>query len=314
MSDYDSIQKKHNLVVGIFTLVGIVALGWMIFLFGDLPVAVSRIRSFQVYVQFPSAPGIQENTPVQFCGYQVGRVVAVIAPKVIADRETGRVYHHVKAVLAIDKEYVDIPANIQVKLIKRGLGSSYIELLPRHGSVYPPEPLDSNRPETAFLCRGMVLEGSTGASTEFLPEETQQQLEELAKNLTDLSSDAEKVLGDEENQDNFKKLLAKSVVALEEIRRFSAAGVETLTIANKSIEEISASLVATNSDMSIVARELRVTIEKLNSGQGSAGKFLNDGRLYENLLDSTEELEMMAKRMNELLVQWQREGMKFKHF
>ena len=80
MSDYESSQRRRDVVVGIFVVLGLTALGWMIFKFGDLPTAVSRMKSFQVYVQFPTAPGVQKDTPVRFCGYQIGRVTSVMAP------------------------------------------------------------------------------------------------------------------------------------------------------------------------------------------------------------------------------------------
>jgi hypothetical protein len=32
------------------------------------------MRSFEIYVQFPPAPGVEKDTPVRFFGYQIGRV------------------------------------------------------------------------------------------------------------------------------------------------------------------------------------------------------------------------------------------------
>jgi ABC-type transporter Mla subunit MlaD len=64
----------------------------MILKFGDLPTAVTRLKSFNVYVQFPTAPGVMKDTPVRFCGYQVGRVTTVQPPHT-RDHNTHQYYH-----------------------------------------------------------------------------------------------------------------------------------------------------------------------------------------------------------------------------
>jgi ABC-type transporter Mla subunit MlaD len=53
VSDYEAAQRRRDVVVGIFVILGLGALGWMILKFGDLPSAITRMKSFQVYVQFP---------------------------------------------------------------------------------------------------------------------------------------------------------------------------------------------------------------------------------------------------------------------
>ncbi|MDO8303132.1 MAG: MlaD family protein, partial [Sedimentisphaerales bacterium] len=120
MSDYDAIQKKRNIIVGVFVVIAMIALTWLVFIFGDLPTAVTELRSFYVYVQFSQAPGIERNTPVRFAGYQIGRVVAVKPPEPMRDLVTGLNYHQTLVVMAIDKQFVNIPSTVRVKLMKRG--------------------------------------------------------------------------------------------------------------------------------------------------------------------------------------------------
>ena len=126
MSDYETTQRRRNMIVGVFVVIGVCALIWLIFKFGDLPTAVTKMSSFEVYVQFPTAPGVQTDTPVRFCGYQIGRVTKVMAPEIRKDMVTSLEYYQTIVVLSIDKTYVNIPSNIDVKLMSRGLGSSYI--------------------------------------------------------------------------------------------------------------------------------------------------------------------------------------------
>ena len=128
MSDYETSERRRNLIVGVFVVGALCALLWLIFQFRDLPGAVTKLNSFPVLVQFPTAPGVQKDTPVQFCGYQIGRVTKVMYPEPRRDLITGQVYHQILVVLSIDKKHVNIPSNVEVKLMTRGLGSSYIDL------------------------------------------------------------------------------------------------------------------------------------------------------------------------------------------
>ena len=173
MSDYETVQKRRNLIVGAFVFVGVCALAWLIFQFGDLPVIAGKWRSYQVKAQFPTATGVQKNTPVRFCGYQVGKVTEVKPPEILKDPETGLSYHQAVVIISIENEYSNIPADVEVKLMTRGLGSSYIE-------IKPPTP-DPDKPTKGVLTAGKVLQGSTGVSSEFFPEESQKKLEQLVE-------------------------------------------------------------------------------------------------------------------------------------
>jgi hypothetical protein len=42
---------------------------------------------------------------------------------------------------------------------------------------------------------------------------------------------------------------------------------------------------------------MQMVLAKVNTGDGTAARVLNDGRLYENLLDSSEELKMSLEQL-----------------
>ena len=316
MTDYSAIQKRRNILVGIFVVIATFALVGLVWIFGDLPIAVSKLRSFQVIAQFASAPGIQKNTPVQLGGYQVGRVINVMAPETLKDKE-GREYLQTKVILAIDKKYVNIPSNVDVKLMKRGLGSSYIELV-----VDPTkklEPTDPNRPETAYLQPGMLLYGTTGTVSEFFPEETQKQITSLADRLIVLVDNANDVLGDEQTKKDAKAIIANLAKAseqatktLKEIENFSVTGQTTLQHADVQMTRMVNAVADVSENLSMTLSELRVTIDKANNGDGTAARILNDGRLYENLLDSSQELELLLEEMRAFVAQSREKGIKIK--
>ncbi|MBN1807129.1 MAG: MCE family protein [Sedimentisphaerales bacterium] len=317
MSDYETTQKRRNIIVGVFVVVGVCALVWLIFKFGDLPTAVTKMGSFEVYVQFPTAPGIQIDTPVRFCGYQIGRVTKVMPPRVRKDMVTGLEYYQAVVVLSIDKTYPTIPSNIDVKLMSRGLGSSYIELKLYPGR--PVEPLDPNRPETIYLVDKIFLQGSTGMTSEFFPEESQKKLEDLVDGLRVLVANANDILGDRSNKENLKKTIANLTDAsreakntIEEFRRFAIAGRTTLTNVDAKTNELVVSLVDTSEKIGKASTQMCLILEKINDGQGSAAKLINDGRFYESLLEDTLQLQLLLDELKAFITRARVSGIPLK--
>ena len=297
MIDYETTQRNRNITVGIFVLMGLGALVWLIYKFGDLPTKASEYCSFEVFVKFPTAQGIQKNTTVQFCGYPVGRVTNIMAPQLLKDEFTSLLYHQTMVILSIDRKYVNIPSNVDIKVMTRGLGSSYIEM-----KVVPGLPLqawDPNRPETKFLVDKMLLQGSAGMTSEFFPEESQQKLDSLANRLIELIDNSNAILGDAENRKNIKASLTNMTEVtkeisqtLEEFGNLFAAGTEV------------------SEELGKTAVELRQILEKINSGDGSAGKLINDGRLYENLLENTEQLQLLLEETKKIISEYRKKGIK----
>jgi phospholipid/cholesterol/gamma-HCH transport system substrate-binding protein len=283
--------------VGIFVVAALGALVWLIFMFEDLPGFVTAWKSFEVRVQFRNAPGVQKDTPVRFCGYQIGSVATVMAPQIrqeIRDGEkTGLEYHQTLVVLSINNEYVNIPYSSEVKLMTRGLGSSYIE-------ITPPLP-DPNKPVTKFLKDGSLLQGSTGMTSEFFPEESQKKLDELANKLDTLLNNVNDVIGDEENKENIKKTLAnlsetsnQAAQALDEFEGFFAAVIDT------------------SEELSKTAAELRLILEKVNAGEGTIAKLVNDGRLYEDLLENSQQMQVLLEELREFTAKSRDKGLPIK--
>jgi phospholipid/cholesterol/gamma-HCH transport system substrate-binding protein len=299
VSDYETTQRWRNITVGIFVIIALCALVWLIFIFQDLPGAVTEIRSFQIFVKFPTAPGVQNDTPVNFCGYQIGRVTDVMPPAPRYDERIGKTYYQTMCVLSIDKRYKNIPSNVNVKVMTRGLGSSYIDL--KVNPYKELEPLEPNRPETQYLVNGMELQGSTGTTNEFFPEETQKKLEDVITGIEELVHNANDIIGDEQNKQNIQKTLdnlsvvtAKAADALDDLNQFTGT-------ANEAAEELAGTI-----------RQLRMISDKINSGNGTAAKFVNDGRLYENLLEDTEQLDVLIQDLKNLVTEYRAKGIKVK--
>ncbi|MCD4830819.1 MAG: MlaD family protein [Anaerohalosphaeraceae bacterium] len=316
MSDYDSIQQRRNMIVGGFVVVGIVVFIYLIFIFGEMPVSIAKLTSFPVNVRFPSAPGVQENTPVQYCGYHIGRVTHVSAPMLYKNEKNGLFSHQVMVTIAIDNDYKNIPSNTRVELIRRGLGSSYVEL-----KTKPMRAEEFDKLEPRFLQAGMELQGYNSSGNEFLPADIQDKMNLVVEKVTLLIDNVNTVIGDEANRDNLKDILANLSVATEEsietlkqIREFSAAGNETMKTANAKISDVSETVINTGQDLSEALIELKRVLFKINNGQGTVSKLLNDDRLYENLLDSSEELQLSIEKMKKTFEKTSKDGIQIKVF
>lgn len=322
MSDYETIQRKRNIFVGAFVIIGMCALGWLIFKFGDLPTAVTKMGSVGIFVQFPMAPGVQKDTPVRFCGYQIGRVTGVMPPRIRKDLNTNQEYHQTVVILTIDKKYVDIPSNVNIKLMTRGLGSSYIELKVDPESL-PAPPRDPNRPETCFLVDGMWLQGSTGISSEFFPEESQKKLDSLVEDLGAFINNADDIIGDPNNKENVKRILAnlsgaseaateaiqQATQTMEEFKKFATAGTKTLENADAKVDKAIVAMIDTSEQLSKATEQLRLILEKINSGQGTAGMLVNDGRFYESLLENADQMQVLLEEMKLFVAQARNKGL-----
>jgi phospholipid/cholesterol/gamma-HCH transport system substrate-binding protein len=298
------------MVVGVFVIVAVIAFFWMIFKFGDLPGIISEVRSFEVRIQFPSAPGVQRDTPVRFCGYQIGSVTKVLPPDNLRDLNTGQYYFQTVVIASIDNRYYSkIPAGVEAKLMTRGLGSSYIELR------VPPK----DTREGKFLVEGSLLQGSTGVTSEFFPEETQRKLDELITGITAFVNSSNEIVGDTENKANLKAALAnlarasqEATEAMREIHELSAAGKTTIQNADARMDRLTNSLVSTSDKLGEALTHMERVVDKIDNGDGTAGKLINDGRLYEQLLEDSRQLELVLQDLKSFVAQSKEKGVPIK--
>jgi len=275
-------------------------------MFGDFPTYFNKARSFQVFVQFRTAPRVDKGTPVRFCGYAIGSVIKVMAPTVRAEitkdngektdknngEKTERKYHQAVVILGIRNKYANIPSDVEVKLMMRGLGSSYIEFR-----------VDPNSKEKKFLVDGMWLQGSTGMTSEFFPEESQEKLDKLIDTMKAALDNVNEVIGDPNSQEYAKKILA-------DVSDVTGQAKQTL----KELENFFVAGTGVSDELSKTVAEMRKILEKVNNGEGTAARFVSDGKLYEGLVDDTKQLEMLLQDLRSLVKKIREKGLRFSIF
>ena len=136
-------------------------------------------------------------------------------------------------------------------------------------------------------------------ASDFFPPEVQDKLEDLVDSMTALTENTNAIIGDSENQTNIKKMVANIEMAslqadatLQSVQKFSDIGAEKIEVIGDKVAIAAEQLEGTLSQM-------RQLLAKIDAGSGTAGKMVNDGRLYENLIESSRELKMLLKQLKE---------------
>jgi len=99
---------------------------------------------------------------------------------------------------------------------------------------------------------------------------------------------------------------------IEEFRKFAVAGTTTLKSADTKAEELVVAMVDTSEEVSKAAAQMRLILEKINNGQGSASRLINDGRFYENLLENTQQVQLLLEELKSFVAQARDKGVPIK--
>jgi phospholipid/cholesterol/gamma-HCH transport system substrate-binding protein len=156
-------------------------------------------------------------------------------------------------------------------------------------------------------------------TSEFFPEESQKKLEDIADSLKSLIDNANIILGDRQNQenlrkslDNFVKVSAQAEATFKQIEDFASAGKTTFENLGSEMDSATASLIQTADELSLTLKSTRTILAKVDEGDGTMSKLLNDGKLYESLLENTDQLLLLLGETREMIATFKAEGVKLK--
>jgi phospholipid/cholesterol/gamma-HCH transport system substrate-binding protein len=137
-------------------------------------------------------------------------------------------------------------------------------------------------------------------------------------------------VGDQDNQISIKAALAnvkdatsQAKETLASIRKFSDTGTVAVEDTSKNVSTTLASIRNLSDKGTVVVeeiamdlgnslKELQIVLQRAKEGDGTAARLLNDGRLYENLLDSSRELELALEQLKFLAADAREKGIKLK--
>jgi phospholipid/cholesterol/gamma-HCH transport system substrate-binding protein len=284
--------------VGLFVIAGFISVVAVIFLMTNPATLRGR---YMVFTRLSDAGGIREGDAVQMRGVIIGRVHAF---EFVNDNQEVSVELEIEG----DKH---IPTDSYSRLAGAGLvGGRTMEVVPgiaasfvEEGDTIPSASAVGGIMETAedvALRAGTVLD----QMNKLLSDPTIASVQSTASETERMMRDLRAVIAVQQRQ------LADLTASLNR----SAAGLETLTDSvNGALGGVRPSLTSATARADSTMAQIRITSERLdrtaasidsilgrlNAGQGSMGKFLNDDAFYNNFSRAADEIALLAKDLRE---------------
>lgn len=248
--------------VGSAVLLGLILLAYMTIKVGGF--SFFQENGYRLYVVFNTASGLDKKAPVQISGVEVGKVEEI----------------------KLDEEGARITLRIQSDVkIKRGgyaavrssglLGDRLVEIVPGRESV--------------FLKDGDVLPSQQGAPD---MENLMNQFSNIADDVKVITSSLREVLGSQEGKESLKDILANVRSLTKGINEFVQTNRDSLGRSVENFEAFSDSLKKEGNEL---VASLNNMAKKMERGEGTIGKLLNDEEAYDKLNASLDDLGQSLK-------------------
>lgn len=248
--------------VGSAVLLGLVILAYMTFKVGGF--SFFRENGYRLYVVFNTASGLDKKAPVQISGVEVGRVEEIK----LAD-EGARITLRIQSGVKIKRGgYASVRSSGL-------LGDRFVEIVPGK--------------ENVFLKDGDVLSAQQGAPD---MENLMNQFSSIAEDVKVITSSLREVLGSPEGKESLKDIVANVRSLTKGINEFVQTNRDSLGRSVANFESFSDSLKKNGNEL---MASLNNVSKKLERGEGTIGKLINDDEAYNKLNASLDDLGKSLK-------------------
>lgn len=319
-------EREKNVAVGMTVIIGLAALSGMIVWFTGLPEMFQR--GYIIRMHFPGTYDLQAGEPIYVVGMQVGRVTN------IEFTDSKNPAAGVTFTARIDSN-IRLPGTTRPTMFTKGFtGKGYLELKldgppitdPQTGQPYESLPTDGTCPPLVGMHRGSGL----------IPDEVTEAVKGLGK-LTDtlsslLSPASQPATGpagsqpgatqpSQEGSVGIMGVVAKLSRTLDDIHAVMGDvqnqqnihdSLANINKVSQKFNDLTDQLITDAENISVLLKTVNKAAGKLESGDGTVSRLLNDPKLYNNLLDATQQLNDLLKEMRLLVEGWKKEGMKVK--
>lgn len=277
---------SREVKIGIFVAGTILIMAVFIFIVGDLSTWFKK-PGYPLSVSFPTVIGLENRAAVRLAGVKIGYV-----------KEIRLAESRARLILSISPQY-KVPKGSKAGMATLGLvGEKFIEITPGEEAAYcqPGDTLEA-RASVGFeqlgdlaLSIGEEIKGVSRSLREITGEEARQDLQEALQNMSSFSRELNQFLAD--NKDDLRRgIRAASAAAGEMDEKVGAVAKnleETSTllrdIARENRDSIKGNLEKIQevlSEMEESVRLLREALEKINRGEGTVGRLVQDPGLYD---------------------------------
>ena len=255
-------------------------------------------RNVDYYAVYDQVNGVQGASPVMMRGVKVGTVSEILFDPARSSRVVLR--------LTVRRQY-PIPSDSEAKIVSSSLmGSKAIEIVLGESSVrlekgdtirsgYSRDMMDTALTELDFFKEKIsrlteeLSRTLTGIST--LVESNSSNIGELTAHLNSIAGNLDEVLSAE------KSGLRSAVAGISEFSQTlgqNAGRVDTLM---GNLTRFSDNLA--EADLKAAVGRLNDILDRIDSGEGTVGKLMNDAELYENLQQASENLSVLLADLKE---------------
>lgn len=317
--------------VGVTVLAALLITGILMLLFGELP---SILRgSYVVYIKFPSAPGVSQDTPVRSLGIHIGRVSKV---QFTPDNE-------VLVTANIDGK-IELYRDEAVRITSGILGDAELDFVPG-----PRRPGERVRIQKGDLLAGSVsvdplqafanIEGNLSRAADSLAT-AGSEVGKLAKNVNDVLGthreqfskiidetdetmrlfqktlkNIDDVAGDEKTKRDLKQSLTDLPQLLKETRETMNGMQQSVALVNDNLRNVQTVTKALDENGEAMVGNVAQSVERLsellgqmnkftrslNSRDGSLGQLINNPEVYNNLSQAVANLNHLTQRLEPIV-------------
>lgn len=331
--------NKRNVLVGAVVLVGLGVLAWMVLKFANRAAEFFLTKGTRIQVVADRADGLSDGSAIYYRGVSVGRVLGVR----LAD--TNQV-----VIDAIIEPGPPVPVHVE-GFIRTGnllsaTASIFLEPLPGPG---PGRNIRAGDTLKATIPRGSALipDEFTGLARSI---QEQQLIVHLDETVVTIRAQAEKagklmesvneLVSDEKMREDLRVAMANIRKTTEhadaigqkldafstDLQGLSKQGAETIGDVRAAVGDLRTQVARGGEHMDVTAKNINGRIEqigkvlerfdtiaaRIDKGEGTAGMLVRDPKLYESLVATANQLNLMMTDLRRLVQQWEQEGVSMK--
>ena len=271
--------------IGIFLAIALLIMATFIFIVGDMSTLFHK-PGYHLLVSFESAAGLEKTAAVRMSGVKIGYV-----------KDITLVGRRAQVLMSITPKF-KIPKGSRATLASLGLlGEKHLEILAGEKEDYcrPGDSIEGlpavslDELGTLFLSIGEQIKETGKSLREFTGKDSSASFKNILQNLSSLSADLKDFVGT--NKDGLSRGIQTSSQTVQnldqKLKEISQDLEKTLSLI-KSIAEENRESIKTNlekirdliSKMEDSVNLLNRSLEKVNKGEGTLGKLVNQPELY----------------------------------
>lgn len=299
---------KREIKIGIFMTIAILILSLFIFIVGDISVFFKK-KGYPLFVNFDSVAGLEKRAVVRMAGVKIGFV------KKITLKET-----RAEVLLNINSR-VKVDQDSKVTLASLGLlGEKYIEIMPGGGLDFcQPGDVLGSVPSIGFDQLGVLLfsvgdeiKELGGLLGEVIGEgEPEANIKETLQNISSFVAELKDFFG--ESKGELNKSIKKSSEAIQKFEQ-GVEGVshnldELILLLKSTVEEnrenVKINLASIKELILKIEKSLGLlneSLEKINKGEGTLGRLIQDAGLYERTEETVKGIQKMIQPVSSFRV------------